>query len=124
MNSPPPIKKKKSGTAGTIFIIVVMILIIYSVGSYITSGQAEELAKEGITLAEYNTVADGMTYEMVCTIIGSQGVESASNFMEGVPGVMESVKTVMYSWQNENGSNMTATFQNGNMVMKAQFGLE
>lgn len=31
--------------------------------------------------------------------------------------------TVMYAWKNRNGSNMSAMFQDGALVSKAQFGL-
>jgi TM2 domain-containing membrane protein YozV len=31
--------------------------------------------------------------------------------------------TIMYSWKNPDGSNMSAMFQNGELVSKAQFGL-
>jgi hypothetical protein len=29
----------------------------------------------------------------------------------------------MYSWKNADGSNMSAMFQNGQLIAKAQFGL-
>jgi hypothetical protein len=34
------------------------------------------------------------------------------------------IKTVMYSWQNPDGSNMNAMFQDDKLVSKAQFMLK
>lgn len=76
-----------------------------------------------ISLSQYNQIQPGMSYSQVVAIIGTSGTEMSSNRIEGVPGVMESIETVMYSWQNEDGSNMNAMFQNGSLISKAQFGL-
>jgi hypothetical protein len=46
------------------------------------------------------------------------------NNIDGVPGVIESIDTVMYQWVNSNGSNMNAMFQNDKLNQKAQFGLK
>jgi len=59
----------------------------------------------------------------VMEILEMQGEEMSSNRIEGVPGVMESVTTVMYSWANSDASNMNAMFQNDKLMQKAQFGL-
>ncbi len=70
-----------------------------------------------VTLAEYNAVRYGFTYEKAANIIGDPGVEvSQSEIGE--------YKTVMYSWDNEDGSSMNAMFQNGSLVSKSQFGLK
>ena len=76
-----------------------------------------------VTKAQYDRIEDGMSYTQVARIIGSYGEEMARNRLEGIPGVMPSVSTVSYSWQNVYGSNMNAMFQNDRLVMKAQFGL-
>ena len=65
-----------------------------------------------------------MSCKRVVEIIGVDGEELSSSRTEGVPGVMESVTTVMYSWVNRDGSNMNAMFQNDKLVQKAQFGLK
>jgi hypothetical protein len=65
-----------------------------------------------------------MSYAQVIRIIGFDGEEMASSNMAGVPGVMEGLSTKMYSWQNSDGTNMNATFQNDRLVAKAQFGLK
>ncbi len=69
-----------------------------------------------VTLAEYEQIREGMTYEQVRGIIGAPGQELSRSDLAGYT-------TVMYSWSNPNGSNMNAMFQNGGLVNKAQFGL-
>lgn len=69
-----------------------------------------------VTQAEYNQLAEGMTYDQVAGIIGASGEELSRSDLAGI-------STVMYQWVNSNGSNMNAMFQNGAMVQKAQFGL-
>jgi len=60
-----------------------------------------------------------MSYSQVVSILGSQGTEMSSSDIAGY-------STVMYSWDGEGGfgANMNATFQNGELVSKAQFGLK
>jgi hypothetical protein len=69
-----------------------------------------------VSLAEYEQIREGLTYEDVCAIIGDSGQELSRSEIAGY-------SSVMYSWKNENGSNMNAMFQNGKLVTKAQFGL-
>jgi hypothetical protein len=64
-----------------------------------------------------------MTYKEVIAIIGPPSQEVSRSYMEGVPGVMPSVETVMYVWEGTWGANMNAMFQNGRLISKAQFGL-
>ena len=73
---------------------------------------------------KFSAIHEGMTYREVVTIIGTEGEELSSNKMEGVPGVMPSVSTKMYTWQNGDGSIMNAMFQNDKLIQKAQFGLK
>jgi len=80
--------------------------------------------KQNVTFSQYNQIQTGMTYEQVVSIIGKHGEEMSQNRMEGVPGVMPSITTIMYQWVNENGSNMNAIFQNNALIQKAQFGLK
>ena len=79
---------------------------------------------EKVTKAKYDSIHEGMSYTQVVNIIGSEGEEVASNKLDGVPGVMPSITTKMYMWQNSNGSNMNAMFQNDRLNNKAQFGLK
>jgi septal ring-binding cell division protein DamX len=60
---------------------------------------------------------DEVTYEEVVKIIGFEGTEMSSTEIGGI-------KTIMYSWQNDDGSNMNAMFQNNKLNTKAQFGLK
>lgn len=85
--------------------------------------EIETFSQHIVTRAEYDQIHHAMSYSEVVSIIGSSGEENSSNRLEGIPGVMDSVFTVMYSWQNRDGSNMNAIFQNDKLVTKAQFGL-
>lgn len=70
-----------------------------------------------VTKAEYDALQTGMTYEQAMRIIGETGEELSRNELAGFT-------TVMYQWQNSDGSNMNAMFQNGGLIQKAQFGLK
>jgi hypothetical protein len=69
-----------------------------------------------VTLHDYLSIDKGMTYDKVCTLLGSPGEELSRSDIGGYT-------TVMYSWKNVGGANMNAMFQNDHLVMKAQFGL-
>ncbi|AUS08335.1 hypothetical protein C1X05_05485 [Laceyella sacchari] len=70
-----------------------------------------------VTMEEFKKIKNGMTYEEVVKIIGFEGTEMSSSEIGGI-------KTIMYSWQNDDGSNMNAMFQNNKLNTKAQFGLK
>ena len=82
------------------------------------------IGKQIVTFYEYQRVQNGMSYAQVVNIIGAEGEEMSRNKIDGVPGIMESIETVMYQWVNSNGSNMNAMFQNDKLFQKAQFGLK
>jgi len=88
------------------------------------SYQSSTSEKTVVTLSEYKKLSNGISYGEAVRIIGEDGEELSRNKMEGISGVMDSVETVMYSWQNSNGSNMNAMFQNDKLMQKAQFGLK
>ncbi len=69
-----------------------------------------------VTMAEYEQIKEGMWYGTALGIIGSPAEEISRSDIAGY-------KTVMYSWANTDGTNMTAMFQNDKLVTKAQFGL-
>ncbi|BAU14079.1 hypothetical protein LEP3755_46240 [Leptolyngbya sp. NIES-3755] len=71
-----------------------------------------------VTLSEYNQIQSAMSYSEVIGIIGSSGSEQSRVEVPGTP------ETVMYAWQNSDGSNMNAMFQDDELVSKAQFGLK
>ncbi|MFZ0887371.1 MAG: DUF3862 domain-containing protein [Candidatus Binataceae bacterium] len=69
-----------------------------------------------VTKSQYDQISEGMTYKQVAAIIGHPGSEVSRSDLAGM-------STVMYSWQNSSGSNMSAMFQNDQLVSKSQFGL-
>ena len=77
--------------------------------------------KKGITKAEFDQIQNGMTYEQVVQIIGSEGELMSESGDKGTQ-----FYTVMYTWEGESGfgANANAMFQGGKMVNKAQFGLK
>jgi hypothetical protein len=70
------------------------------------------------SMEDFNTLQAGMSYSQVCDIVGDQGTEMSRSEIAGY-------QTIMYSWNGNGilGANMTAMFQNGKLVSKAQFGL-
>ncbi len=70
-----------------------------------------------VTKEEYDKLKTGMSYKEVVKIIGFEGEEMSQNEVGGT-------KTVMYMWQNPDGSNMNAMFQNDKLIQKSQFGLK
>jgi hypothetical protein len=70
----------------------------------------------GSSYTNYLRLREGMTRDQVVRILGSPGTEVSRSDLGGT-------STVMYQWQNADGSNMNAMFQNGKLVSKAQFGL-
>lgn len=77
-----------------------------------------------ITMEEFASIQNGMSYSQVATIVGEDGELTGDNHIEGVPGVMESVDTKMYTWKNVDGSNMVIMLQNDKLMQKNQFGLD
>ncbi|MDR6225131.1 DUF3862 domain-containing protein [Desmospora profundinema] len=85
-------------------------------------GTADERSEEDssdttLTMDKYNQIENGMSYDEVVEIIGFEGEENSQNEVAGV-------KTVMYTWQNSDGSNMNAIFQDDKLNSKSQFGLK
>jgi hypothetical protein len=64
-----------------------------------------------LTIAQYNAVQTGMTYQEVVKIMERPREE----VMRG--------DIVVYVWKNVDGSNMNVTFQNNRVLIKAQTGL-
>jgi hypothetical protein len=70
-----------------------------------------------VGLAQYQSLATGMTYSRVVAVLGCEGSELSRVDMAGF-------KTVMYMWQgNSFAANMNVMFQNDALVSRAQFGL-
>ena len=74
-----------------------------------------------ISMAEFDTIQDGMSYEQVVQIVGGPGEKLSET---GSPGA--SYYTVIYKWDGEGstGANAVCEFQNGALVTKMQFGLQ
>ena len=72
-----------------------------------------------ITMAEFEALQTGITYEQAVEIIGGAGEVMSQVDMAGY-------NTVMYMWQGDGGlgSNANATFQNNSLISKAQIGLK
>jgi hypothetical protein len=73
------------------------------------------------TFDAFNQLEHGMSYEHVCKIIGCEG--SLLFRIGGIGGVPE---TAMFSWNGAGivGANMNATFRDGRLTSKAQFGMD
>lgn len=117
--------KKFLKWAGIIILIIIVIAIFSGGGKNnssktTTPGTTQTTQKEetGVTMEKFTSIKEGMTYEEVVKILGSEGEVTSSNEIAGI-------KTVMYQWKGTTlGANMNATFQDGKMMSKAQFGLK
>lgn len=69
------------------------------------------------SMSQFNRVQNGMTLDQVVDIMGDGGTKSVDQEVAGYTGQI-------YTWQNPDGSNMIVQFQNGEVVTKAQAGLE
>ena len=74
-----------------------------------------------VTFEAFNRLEHGMSYEIVCKVLGCAG-----NVLFRIGGVGGVPETVMYSWNGEGvvGANMNATFKDGKLTSKAQFGMD
>lgn len=87
--------------------------------------QPEEAAPapDVATMDEYNQIQTGMSYDQVQGIMGTPGEEVSHSDVPSPGGMVQGVSMEMYMWKNDNGSSMSATFQNGQLIQKGQFGL-
>lgn len=128
--------KKKTGMLSYLMVGFLVLVVFGIFGSLMTKGsntssskpeagfKMPSIGKQIVTFDEYKKIQNVMSYRQVIQIIGAEGEEMSRSKMDGVPGVMESVETVMFQWVNGNGSNMNAIFQNDKLIQKAQFGLK
>ena len=72
-----------------------------------------------ITLSEFNSLKEGISYREAVNIIGGSG----TLISEAGSGEF---KTIMYVWEGSGstGANANAMFQNDKLITKAQFGLK
>lgn len=87
--------------------------------------QPEEAAPapDVATMDEYNQIQTGMSYDQVQGIMGTPGEEVSHSDVPSPGGMVQGVSMEMYMWKNDNGSSMSTTFQNGQLIQKGQFGL-
>ena len=76
-----------------------------------------------VTMAEYNQVKNGMSYQQVLTIVGQTG-EEVSSAGAADPAGKTIAETKTYQWKNPDGSNMKAIFWNKGLMGKTQDGLK
>lgn len=127
--------KKKTGCL-TYIVVGLLLFIILGVIGYLVNESTTpsskpqaglilpSFGKQIVTFDEYKQIENGISYKQTVAIIGYEGEEISRNKINGVPGVVESIETVMYQWVNSNGSNLNAMFQNDKLIQKAQFGLK
>jgi len=73
--------------------------------------------KAGVTLANFNKISTGMTYEKVVEILGSNGKVMLEKEIGGT-------KNIVYMWESERFTNITAMFVDGKLDSKNQIGLK
>lgn len=71
------------------------------------------------TMSAFSELREGMSYAQAVSIIGCSGSLMSSSEMSGF-------KTEMFMWSGSGtlGANMNAMFQNNQLVIKSQFGLQ
>ncbi len=82
-----------------------------------TSMESNDL--EYITLDEYTSIKNGMTYDEVVKLIGSEGTSMSESSVGNV-----SIKIISWYGNGFDGSNANVTFTNNKVTGKAQIGLE
>ncbi|EOO71750.1 DUF3862 domain-containing protein [Bacillus mycoides] len=77
--------------------------------------------KPGINKAKFDQIQNGMSYEEVKNIIGSDGKVISEGGQAG-----DHFHTIMYSWKGEKGLGANANFMflEGKLQNKSQFGLK
>ncbi len=75
-----------------------------------------------ISMEEFNSINEGMTYNEVCEIIGGEGEQLANIDL----GLGDELITESYKWEGEGNADANAVimFQGGKVVTKSQSGLE
>lgn len=127
--APVPKKSHKK----IIIIVIVIIVLVALIGSCAsgagnksdnsnssssTASQSTQQDKDStkIDADKFAKIENGMTYDEVVSIIGSEGSEQSTN-------EIGSVKTTMYEWESDGWGVATITFQNGKVTNKTQFGV-
>lgn len=127
--APAPKKSHKK----LIIVVIVIIVLVALIGSCAsgagnksdnsnsssnTASQSTQQDKDStkIDADKFAKIENGMTYDEVVSIIGSEGSEQSTNEIGGI-------KTTMYEWESDGWGVATITFQNGKVTNKTQFGV-
>ena len=94
------------------------IILLYLNDKLTTKSQAglNKDINESISLEKYNQLKDGMSYEEVAAILGDGFEQSKTEMIGSV--------LVTYQWRGDNFKYITASFQNGKLTSRSQFGIK
>lgn len=115
-----PVNQKGVKLLGAFFLAIIGVFVA---GMMLTSTSTEKAQATNkminlqVTASHYERMQKGMTLAECNRLIGLQGQEQ-SRAGDG------QYEIVTVSWVNWTGSNITAMFQGGKMISKAQFGLQ
>jgi hypothetical protein len=112
--------QQNNGNAGLALVCTLAVLFVIAAAFAVFQGSNSSGSRPFgtvVTMVKFQQLHTGMSYREAVEIIGAEGEEMSRSDLAGYT-------TVMYMWKNPGGSNMNAMFQNGGLVMKAQFGLE
>lgn len=114
---------QKNSPLTIVIMIVALAFLFFAVFFFVSSGGEDEpdsTTSVTITLSEFNSIENGMTYEQVVQIVGGEGT-----LLSEVGEKNDELYTVMYSYEGtEVGASANFTFQNNKLIAKAQIGLE
>lgn len=116
-----------------IIIVIVIVVLVALIGSCASGagsksdsssnsgGTASQSAQQEqdstkIDADKFAKIENGMSYDQVVSIIGSEGTEQSTN-------EIGNVKTTMYEWESDGWGVATITFQNGKVTNKSQIGV-
>ena len=104
-------------------LLTVLLLATLSGCGDLSAGSSEGSgagAKSYITKADYDQIQNGMTYDEVKAIIGSDGEQMSEVGTKG-----DALYTVVYNWKGKDGiSNAVLEFQGDKLSAKSQVGLK
>ena len=114
----PHCHKKQTNPAIRVIGIIIIIIGIIAIVSGMGDTDSSKEDKCYITLAEFNEIKNGMTYEQVKDIVGCDGTVNSDTEVMGS-------KMTIYSWYGKDGiSNANVNIQNGKLINKTQIGLK
>lgn len=107
---------------GIVFLLLVggcgfMVIVGVVAGGKAAHDVQQQQQANTITLAQFNRIQNGMTYQQVVQIIGRQGTVISENSIAGI-------HNIMYQWEAGFMANMSAMFQDGKLIQKSQFGMK